>query len=197
MNKKINCCNMACPEPVLRVKEAIESIDEGILDVELNSFSSIENVKRFAKNSGFYYEQKKDGKITTISIVKGYECGIEPNISQNIKSQKSFWALIAGSIVTAILASTCCIGPLLFLLFGVSASSLGFLKILAPYHNIFSLIAIGVIGYLWYYYFKVIRNMIVCQGWICKYYLQYLIVGTILVAILLSYQYWVVYLIGE
>jgi TusA-related sulfurtransferase len=71
MNKKINCCNMACPEPVLRVKEAIESIDEGILDVELNSFSSIENVKRFAKNSGFYYEQKKMAKSLLSQLSKG------------------------------------------------------------------------------------------------------------------------------
>ncbi len=188
---------MACPEPVLRTKDALEEIDEGVLDVKLNSFSSIQNVKRYAKNNGLFYKEKKQGKTTIISIVKGYECEISNSTQNQLKptSKKSFWALIASSIVTAILASTCCIGPLLFLLFGVSASSISFLKPLAPYHNLFSLVAVGVIGYLWYHYFRVIRKMIVCEGWICKYYLHYLIVGTILVAILLSYQYWVVFLI--
>jgi len=195
MNKRLDCCNMACPEPVLRTKEALEVIEEGILDVELNSFSSIQNVKRFAKNSGFYFEEKKDGKNTIISIVKGYECELDTKEEPKTTNKKSFWALIIGSIITAILASSCCIAPLLFLVFGISASSVGFLKPLVPYHNLFSLIALGVIVYLWYHYFSVIRKMIVCEGWICKYYLQYLIIGTILVSILLSYQYWVVYLI--
>ncbi len=197
MNKRLNCCNMACPEPVIRVKEALEQIEEGILDVELNSFSSIQNVKRFAKNSGFFIEEKKLEKITIITIVKGYECELEVKNSNSTTTKKSFIGLIVGSIITAILASSCCIAPLLFLLFGVSASSLSFLKPLAPYHSLFSIVALGVIAYLWYHYFSVIRKMIVCEGWICKYYLQYLIIGTILVAILLSYQYWVVYLIGD
>ncbi len=198
MNKEIDCRNMACPEPVLRTKDALDNMQEGILDVKLNTFSSIQNVKRYAKNNGFFFEEKKLDDGVVISIVKGYECEVSaPKSSSKSVNEKSFWALILGSIVTAILASTCCIGPLLFLLFGVSASSISFLKPLAPYHNIFSLIAIGVIGYLWYYYFKVIRKMVVCEGWICKYYLRFLIIGTILVAILLSYQYWVVFLIGD
>ncbi len=197
MIKVLDCRDMACPEPVLRTKDALEQIEEGILDIQLNSFSSIQNVKRYAKNNGLYCEEKKEGKITTISIVKGYKCEIAQDSSTQQTSQKSFWALIAGSIVTAILASTCCIGPLLFLLFGVSASSIGFLKVFAPYHDLFSLVAVGVIGYLWYHYFRVIRRMIVCEGWICRYYLLYLSIGTVLVGILLSYQYWVVYLIGE
>ena len=198
MTKVLDCRDMACPEPVLRTKDALEAIEEGILDVRLNSFSSIQNVKRYAKNNGLYCEEKKEGKITTISIVKGYACEMESG-GEHAKptTQKSFWALIVGSIVTAILASTCCIGPLLFLLFGVSAGSIGFLKVFAPYHDLFSLVAVGVIGYLWYHYFRVIRKMIVCEGWICRYYLLYLGIGTVLVAILLSYPYWALYLIGE
>jgi len=196
VTQEIHCCDMACPEPVLRTKDALDRIEEGILDIRLNSFSSIQNVKRYAKNNGLYCEEKKEGNATVISIVKGYACetgaggkAVKPT------DQKSFWALIGGAVITAVLASTCCIGPLLFLLFGVSASSLSFLKPLAPYHDLFSLLALGVIGYLWYHYFRVIRHMIVCEGWICKYYLLYLSIGTVAVAVLLSYQYWVVYII--
>jgi TusA-related sulfurtransferase len=197
MSHILDCRDLACPEPVLRAKDALEQMEEGILDIQLNSFSSIQNIKRYAKNNGLYCQEKKEGKMTVISIVKGYACDLEQGSHTEQTSQKSFWALIAGSIITAILASTCCLGPLLFLLFGVSAGSIGFLKVFAPYHDLFSLIAVSVIGYLWYHYFRVIRKKIVCEGWICKYYLLYLLIGTVLVAILLSYQYWVVYLIGE
>jgi len=194
VDQEIDCCDMACPEPVLRTQEVLEGMREGILAVRLNSFSSIQNVKRYAKNNGLYCEEKKEGKITTISIVKGYACETETEKAQPLPTkQRSFWALIGGAVVTAVLASTCCIAPLLFLLFGVSASSLSFLKPLAPYHELFSLMAVGVIGYLWYHYFRVIRRMIVCEGWICRYYLLYLSIGTVAVAVLLSYQYWAVY----
>jgi len=190
---------MACPEPVLRTKEMLEQIEEGILEVQLNSFSSIQNVKRYAGNLGLYHEIKKSEDHTVISIVKGYTCELEESgqriLAEKPTDQKSFWALIGAAIVTAVLASTCCIAPLLFLLFGVGAGSLSFLKPLAPYHDLFSLVAVAVIGYLWYHYFRVIRRMIVCEGWICKYYLLYLSLGTVAVAVLLSYQYWVVYII--
>ncbi len=185
---------MACPEPVIRTKDALEDIDEGILDVWLNSYSSIQNVKRFATKEGLYHTEKKVGKTTIISIVKGYECGLpEPEE----KEERSFWALIAGAVVTAILASTCCIAPLMFLLFGISASSLSFLKPLAPYHWLFVALAVAILSYLWYHYFTVIRKRIVCEGWICKYYLTYLSIGTIFIALLLSYQYWIVYFLGD
>ena len=47
---RINCYDLPCPEPVLRVKKAIEGLPEdAILEVELNTVSSIANVQRFAK----------------------------------------------------------------------------------------------------------------------------------------------------
>jgi len=124
-------------------------------------------------------------------------CSVEDLKKEKSLNSKTFWSLIIGSVTTALLASTCCLSPLLFLLFGVSASSLSFLEIFAPYHELFSFMAVGVLGYLWYNYFIKIRKMIVCEGWVCKYYLVSLNIGTLLVAILLSYQYWVIYFIGE
>ena len=111
--------------------------------------------------------------------------------------KKTFWTLIVGSVSTAFLASTCCLAPLLFLLFGISASSLSFFKVLAPFYSLFLVVALGVMGYLWYYYFTNVRKALTCEGWACKYYLLSLSVGTVLVAILLSYQYWALYFIGE
>ena len=83
---KIDCCNLACPEPVLKTKKALEELeDDSILEVLVNSISSIENVKRFALKSGYETrsQELEDGK-TLITIIKGYECAIEP------KSKESF-----------------------------------------------------------------------------------------------------------
>jgi TusA-related sulfurtransferase len=197
MVKKIDCKNLACPEPVLRTKEALENMEEGILEIELNSFSSIENVKRFLQSQGLYFEVKKEGKTTIISVVKGYECEIPQSNASSDKETKSFWALIVGAIVTAILASTCCLGPLLFLIFGVSVSSLSFLHVFAPYRSYFLIAAILIIGYLWFNYFFKIRKRPVCEGSICKNYLKYLTIGTIVTLIMLTFPYWGQYLAGD
>ncbi|MCF6206212.1 MAG: hypothetical protein L3J47_04860 [Sulfurovum sp.] len=114
-----------------------------------------------------------------------------------MKHKRSLLALIGGSVLAAFLAGSCCLTPLLFLLFGVSASSLSFLKIFAPYHTYFAVAATVLLLYLWgYYLFKVRRNTS-CSDWTCRYYLRYLAVGTVLAAVFLSYPYWAGYLIGE
>jgi selenium metabolism protein YedF len=77
MNKKIDCRNMACPQPVLETKKALEEMEEGILEVLVNSVSSVQNVKRYAMNNGFEPKVEDLGNgETLITIVKGYECAI-------------------------------------------------------------------------------------------------------------------------
>jgi selenium metabolism protein YedF len=74
---KIDCCDLACPEPVLRTKKALEELEQdSILEVVVNSVASIENVKRFAKNSGYEFRQEQKDNKTIITIIKGYECNI-------------------------------------------------------------------------------------------------------------------------
>ncbi len=77
---KIDCCDLACPEPVLKTKKALEELeDDSILEVLVNSVSSVQNVKRFVVNGGYESrsEELDDGK-TLITIIKGYECVIAP-----------------------------------------------------------------------------------------------------------------------
>ena len=75
---KIDCCDLACPEPVLRTKKALEELEQdSILEVVVNSIASIENVKRFATKGGYEFrEEKIDQDKTLITIIKGYECNI-------------------------------------------------------------------------------------------------------------------------
>jgi len=192
MIKRIDCKDLPCPEPVLKTKEAWENLGkDDILDIELNSLSSIENVKRFARSQGINFKIKtKTKELTVISLAKSYENELETN------SDKKFYIVIVSSIVSAILASTCCLAPLLFLLFGVSMGSLTFLQVFAPYKIYFSLIAVGLILFLWFDYYKK-RKIPVCDTPLCKYYRLYLILGTVFVAIMITYPYWVGYLLEK
>ncbi len=185
---KIDCKNLPCPEPVLKTKQAWDKLEnDEFLEVELNSLSSVENIKRFANKNGIYYKTTFiTKKLTIITFIKGYEC----KLSQK-KSDKKILTLILGSIVSAILASSCCLAPLLFLLFGVSMSSLIFLQIFAPYHNYFSFIAVLVLGYLWFDYLRSRKTKLICDTWLSKNYLFILISGTTFVTIFTTYPYWI------
>ncbi len=70
------------------------------------------------------------------------------------KSSKSRVAA-AGSLIAAVLASSCCIGPLLLVTLGVSGAWIGNLTALEVYQPIFVLISLVflAIGF-WHVYFK-------------------------------------------
>jgi len=187
----LDCRNLDCPKPVIMTKEAWESLeDDDFLEILLNSYSSVENVKRFAKKQGIYFELKKDGKDTKITFVKGYECGLEPK-----EQKKPLYLLIIGSIISALIASSCCLAPFLFLVFGVSVSSLSFLQVFTPYKWLFIGVAAAILAYLWFDYFKSRKTKLVCDTWLSRNYSKLLIGATIIVAIFISYPYWVGYLI--
>ncbi len=51
-----------------------------------------------------------------------------------------------GGLIGAILASTCCIAPFIFLLLGISGAWISYLTALAPYQPIFLVISLGFLG---------------------------------------------------
>lgn len=61
------------------------------------------------------------------------------------RSARRGW-LAAGGVLGAILASACCIGPLVLLTLGISGAWIGNLTALEPYKPIFAVIAFGFIG---------------------------------------------------
>ncbi|MBN2832447.1 MAG: sulfurtransferase-like selenium metabolism protein YedF, partial [Campylobacterales bacterium] len=78
---KIDCSGLACPEPVLQTKKALESLpNDSILEVIVDNIASRENVVRFAQNGGLEtrVESLSDGK-TLVSIIKGFACQIVTN----------------------------------------------------------------------------------------------------------------------
>lgn len=82
---KINCKDLACPQPVLELKKALEALpSDGIIDLELNSVSSVENCRRYALSQGCTEESTplSDG-ITLMKIVKGFGCDVVPEDTNN------------------------------------------------------------------------------------------------------------------
>lgn len=69
--------------------------------------------------------------------------------------------LAAGGVLGAILASACCIGPLVLLTLGISGAWIGSLTALEPYKEITAVIALGFIvaGFRQVYF----RKPVVCE----------------------------------
>ena len=73
---KLDCSGLACPEPVLQTKKALEELpNDSVLEVTVSSLASRENVIRFAQNGGFdaRAQDLEEGK-SLITIVKGFTC---------------------------------------------------------------------------------------------------------------------------
>ena len=61
----------------------------------------------------------------------------------------------AGGIIGAVLASSCCIAPLVLLLLGVSGAWIGNLTALEPFKPFFAAVALAFIGLgFWHVYFR-------------------------------------------
>lgn len=74
-------------------------------------------------------------------------------VAANTRSGQGWTA--AGGVVGAILASACCVGPLVLLSLGISGAWIANLVALEPYKPIFAVISLGFIGYGFYQvYFK-------------------------------------------
>jgi TusA-related sulfurtransferase len=176
----------------LKTKQAWDELkNDSLLEIELNSYSSVENIKRFARKQNiFYKETVKTKNKTIITFVKGYKCELAVS-----RSRKPLYLLITSSVVSALLASSCCLAPLLFLLFGVSMSSLTFLQIFAPFHKYFSIFAFLVLIYLWQDYIRHKRNELSCETWLSNNYIFLLLSGSLFVLIFTTYPYWVNYIL--
>ncbi len=65
---------------------------------------------------------------------------------QKIEDRRKTW-FAAGGVIGAILASTCCIAPLVLLTLGISGAWIGNLTALEPYKPYFAVVALVFIGF--------------------------------------------------
>ena len=69
--KEINCRGMACPQPVVTTKQALEQLKDRDLIVIVDNPSSSENVKRFAQSQGCDVKMERKGEDFYVHIQKG------------------------------------------------------------------------------------------------------------------------------
>ncbi|RRD52445.1 sulfurtransferase-like selenium metabolism protein YedF [Campylobacter rectus] len=69
---QIDCRNLACPEPVIRTKNALDGLRVGEkLEILVNSIAPKENISRFLKSQNVEFSVLQNGAETKITAVKG------------------------------------------------------------------------------------------------------------------------------
>lgn len=56
--KIVDVCGLSCPEPLLRLKQAIDKSDE--IKLITDNKSTADNCSRFAKSKGFLFSESED-----------------------------------------------------------------------------------------------------------------------------------------
>lgn len=83
---EVDNCGLACPQPVINTKKALEKIDEGVVVSIVDNQVAKENVMRFAQNAGFSVEVSEASGKYVISIKKGTDDFVGP-VRGNIVSE--------------------------------------------------------------------------------------------------------------
>lgn len=76
-------------------------------------------------------------------------------VERDTTTRNHGWLLAAGGTIGALLASSCCVAPLLLVTLGVSGAWIGSLTALAPYKPYFLTVAVLLLGAaFWHVYLK-------------------------------------------
>ncbi|MGL5089017.1 MAG: sulfurtransferase-like selenium metabolism protein YedF [Cetobacterium sp.] len=67
---KVNALGLTCPMPVILTKNALKSLAEGSIEVIVDNKISKENIEKFSKEMGYFFNTKFDGDIFYIEITK-------------------------------------------------------------------------------------------------------------------------------
>lgn len=68
---KVNAMGLACPQPVIEAKKALESIQAGAVEVHVDNVIARENIKKLANKLGYPFEVKEEGDRIVVTIMKG------------------------------------------------------------------------------------------------------------------------------
>jgi len=103
VNKRIDARGLACPKPVVMTKNALEEMEAGIIEVLVDNKPAVENVSRFARNSGCEVKVQEEGKNFIVEVTKRESsevskeeivCRVEPQ-----KTGKGIAILIASDTI--------------------------------------------------------------------------------------------------
>jgi selenium metabolism protein YedF len=98
MEKVVDCRGLACPVPVLKTKEALESVDSGVITVIVDNRASKENVKRFAEKAGCSVTVEEKEGLYYLKITKGEPIAKE-EVFKEEERKKNYVVFIASEYV--------------------------------------------------------------------------------------------------
>ncbi len=70
----IDARGLGCPKPVTMAEEALNTIQEGTIEILVDNDASVKNLQRFANKNGMYSEVIPEDNYWRIKITKGYIC---------------------------------------------------------------------------------------------------------------------------
>jgi selenium metabolism protein YedF len=68
---KIDARGLACPQPVIKTKEALGMIDEGMVEILVDNEGAVGNIERLAQSKSLACSVTKDGECWRVNISKG------------------------------------------------------------------------------------------------------------------------------
>jgi len=86
--KEIDCRGMACPQPVVTTKQALDQLKENELTIIVDNISSSENVERFARAQGCSVKIEAKGQDFYVHIEKAKDKGDENIAPEAVKVRK-------------------------------------------------------------------------------------------------------------
>ena len=69
--KELDCRGLACPQPVLNTKDALDLMDSGQLRIIVDNPAARDNVTRFASSQGCRVETEEQAGMFLLTITKG------------------------------------------------------------------------------------------------------------------------------
>ena len=66
----VHARGFSCPMPVVMVQKAVKSVSPAALEVLVDNQCSVENVTRFAENSGYKVSVRPDGQDFRLTLSK-------------------------------------------------------------------------------------------------------------------------------
>lgn len=106
----------------------------------------------------------------TYDVITGESCcsPVEKVATEGVRETNRFISLgPVGAIISAVLASLCCVGPFVLVMLGVSGAWIGNLRTFEPYRPLFILIALGFLVAGFYRVYR--KEAEVCEpGSICE-----------------------------
>ena len=81
MHTLLDCRGLACPQPVIRAKELLDSLEHGSVEVLVDNEAAQSNLERFGKSQGCAVEIRASGDTRHITISKGPHQGVPKDLA--------------------------------------------------------------------------------------------------------------------